>query len=29
MRANWEAVLAQMPDFQAEICRSVQDGDTT
>jgi limonene-1,2-epoxide hydrolase len=29
MRANWEAMFAGVPDFQAEICRSVQDGDTT
>ncbi len=27
--ANWEAMLAGIPDFRAEICRSVQDGDTT
>jgi ketosteroid isomerase-like protein len=29
MLANWEAMLAGVPDFCAEICRSVQDGDTT
>ena len=29
MLANWEAMLAGIPDFHAEICRSVQDGDTT
>jgi ketosteroid isomerase-like protein len=29
MLANWEAMLAGIPDFCAEICRSVQDGDTT
>ena len=29
MRANWEAMFAGVPDFRAEICRSVQDGDTT
>ena len=29
MRANWEAMFAGVPDFHAEICRSVQDGDTT
>ena len=29
MLANWEAMLAGFPDFRAEICRSVQDGDTT
>ena len=29
MRANWEAMFAGIPDFCAEICRSVQDGDTT
>ena len=29
MRANWEAMFAGIPDFRAEICRSVQDGDTT
>jgi hypothetical protein len=28
MRANWEAMFAGIPDFHAEICRSVQDGDT-
>src|SRR5436189_295130 len=28
MLANWEAMLAGIPDFRAEICRSVQDGDT-
>ena len=29
MLANWEAMLAGIPDFRAEICRWVQDGDTT
>jgi ketosteroid isomerase-like protein len=29
MLANWEAMLTGIPDFVAEICRSVQDGDTT
>jgi ketosteroid isomerase-like protein len=29
MLANWEAMLAGIPDFCAEIRRSVQDGDTT
>ncbi len=29
MRANWEAMFAGVPDFHAEICRSVRDGDTT
>ena len=29
MRANWEAMFAGVPDFHAEIRRSVQDGDTT
>ena len=29
MLANWEAMFAGIPDFHAEICRSVQDGDTT
>jgi limonene-1,2-epoxide hydrolase len=29
MRANWEAMFAGVPDFCAEICRSVQDGETT
>ena len=29
MLANWEAMLAGIHDFCAEICRSVQDGDTT
>ena len=29
MLANWEAMFAGIPDFCAEICRSVQDGDTT
>ena len=29
MRANWEAMFAGIHDFRAEICRSVQDGDTT
>jgi limonene-1,2-epoxide hydrolase len=29
MRANWQAMFAGIPDFHAEIRRSVQDGDTT
>ena len=29
MRANWQAMFAGVPDFHAEICRSVQDGDAT
>ena len=29
MLANWEAMLAGIPDFRAEIRRSIQDGDTT
>ena len=29
MRANWEAMFAGIPDFHAEIRRSVQDDDTT
>ena len=29
MLANWEAMLAGIPDFCAEICRSAQDGHTT
>ena len=29
MLANWEAMLSGIPDFRAEICRSVQDGDMT
>jgi ketosteroid isomerase-like protein len=29
MLANWEAMLTGIPGFCAEICRSVQDGDTT
>ena len=29
MRANWEAMFAGIPDFCAEIRRSVQGGDTT
>jgi len=28
MRANWQAMFAGVPDFHAEICRSVQDGET-
>jgi ketosteroid isomerase-like protein len=28
MRANWEAMFAGIPDFHAEVRRSVQDGDT-
>jgi limonene-1,2-epoxide hydrolase len=27
MLANWEAMFAGIPDFHAEICRSVQDGE--
>src|SRR6201987_124334 len=29
MLANWEAMLSGIPDFRAEICRSVRDGDAT
>jgi len=29
MLANWAAMFAGIPDFRAEICQSVQDGDTT
>ena len=29
MLANWEAMFAGIPNFHAEIRRSVQDGDTT
>ena len=29
MLANWEAMFEGIPDVCAEICRSVQDGDTT
>src|SRR5881394_1778144 len=29
MLANWEAMFAGIPDFRAEICRSVQDGEMT
>jgi hypothetical protein len=29
MLANWEAMFAGIPDFHAEICRSVQDDETT
>jgi ketosteroid isomerase-like protein len=29
MLANWVAMLAGIPDFRAEMCRSVHDGDTT
>ena len=29
MRANWEAMFTGIPDFRAELCRSVDDGDTT
>lgn len=28
MRANWEAMFAGIPDFHAELCRSVRDGAT-
>jgi len=29
MHANWQAMLAGIPDFHAELIRSVDDGDTT
>ena len=29
MRANWQAMFAGIPDFRAELIRSVDDGDTT
>ena len=29
MRANWAAMFDGVPDFRAELSRSVQDGDTT
>jgi ketosteroid isomerase-like protein len=29
MRANWEAMFTGVPDFHAELCRSVDDGDCT
>jgi ketosteroid isomerase-like protein len=29
MRANWAAMFAGIPDFKAELLRSVADGDTT
>ena len=29
MRVNWEAMFAGIPDFRAELRRSVADGDTT
>jgi len=29
MRANWEVMFAGIPDFRADICRSVQEGNTT
>lgn len=29
MHANWQAILAGIPDFHAELIRSVDDGDTT
>lgn len=29
MRANWQAIFAGVPDFRAEICRSVRDGEMT
>ena len=29
MLANWEAMFAGIPDFHAEICRSVQDSEMT
>lgn len=28
MHANWEAMFAGIPDFRAELLRSVEDGDT-
>src|SRR5262245_36460049 len=28
MRANWEAMFSGVPDFHAEICQSVRDGET-
>ncbi len=29
LRANWQAMFAGIPDFHAEVARSVHDGDTT
>ncbi|MET1085514.1 MAG: nuclear transport factor 2 family protein [Arthrobacter sp.] len=29
MHANWQAMLSGIPDFHAELVRSVDDGDTT
>jgi limonene-1,2-epoxide hydrolase len=29
MHANWQAMLAGIPDFRADLIRSVDDGDTT
>lgn len=29
MHANWQAMFAGIPDFRAELVRSVDDGDTT
>lgn len=29
MRANWEAMFTGVPEFRAEICQSVDDGDRT
>lgn len=29
MHANWQAMFAGIPDFRAELIRSVDDGDTT
>jgi ketosteroid isomerase-like protein len=29
VRANWAAMFAGVPDFRAEVVRSVEDGDTT
>jgi limonene-1,2-epoxide hydrolase len=29
MHANWQTILAGIPDFHAELIRSVDDGDTT
>ena len=28
MHANWKAMIAGIPDFHAELCRSVREGDT-
>lgn len=29
MRSNWAAMFAGIPDFHAELCQSVDDGETT